>query len=247
MLGTPLIVAKETRNWLWVTMPDAYRGWIEVSATRRLKRHEPRYASKGPIALVASNVAVIYLEPFDEPRQSLNVTVGTRLELIGEQSHRARVRLPDGRLGWVTKEEVQVRGAGFRYPLATRQKIVKTAKRFLGVPYLWGGTTPFGFDCSGLVHLTFRMNGLELPRDADQQFAVGKPIAVGELQPADLVFFSSRSSGITHVGISTGEGQFLHASGKEKGVTITRFKDPYYQSTFVGARRVWHKQEKVSP
>ena len=239
ILGTPLIVNKENKNWLWVTMPDAYRGWIEATATKRLKEGEPRYASTSSIALVTSNISVVYLERSEKGGESLPITIGTRLELVAEQSHRLRVRLPDKGLGWVRKKETQIREANFRYPLATRQKVLETAKRFLNVPYLWGGTTPLGFDCSGLVQLTHRLNGIELPRDADQQFAVSRPVEVRELEPADLLFFSTKGRGITHVGIFSGDGSFLHASGKEKEVTVTPFKDRYYQSILVSPGRVW--------
>ena len=188
---------------------------------------------------MTKNVAVVYLERFGEPRDSQTVTVGTRLELIAEESHRCKVRLPSSRVGWVTKESVDVRKGDFRYPLTSRRRVVESAKRFLGVPYLWGGTTPLGFDCSGLVQLAFRLNGVDLPRDADQQFQVGCSIGVNDLEPADLLFFSNKSSGITHVGIFVGDGQFLHSSGRARGVTVTPFIDRFFQSIFVEARRVW--------
>jgi len=240
ILGTPLMVGKEKRTWLWVTTADAYRGWIEVAATRRLKFREPRYASKGRIALVKSNVAVIYLEPFGEPRESITVTVDTRLELVSEQTHRCKVRLPDFRYGWIRREDVSIRSADFNYPVTNRQRTAETGKRFLGVPCLWGGITPLGFDCSGFVQLVYKMNGVNVPRDADQQYMVGRPVETGEIAPADLVFFSNESTGITHVGIYLGNGEFLHSSGRASGVIINALRDRYFHSIFVEARRLWN-------
>lgn len=239
ILGTPLVVGKGGGKWLWVTGLDAYRGWIEAEAVRRLKRGQARYGSRGRIVVVTGNTAVVYLERFREPRETIFVPIAARMSLVEEQTYRFRVRLPDGRLGWVRREDVEVRTGSFRYPLTSRRRVVETAKRFLGVPYLWGGTTPLGFDCSGLVQLTFGMNGVDLPRDADQQFSVGRSIGSDRLMPADLLFFSRKSSGITHVGICIGDGKFLHASGKAKGVTINRIKDPYFHSILVEAKRVW--------
>lgn len=115
--------------------------------------------------------------------------------------------------------------------------IISTAKKYIGVSYVWGGTTPAGFDCSGFVQYVFAKNGISLPRISRDQFSVGKSVSYGNLQPGDLVFFSLAQNGIVdHEGIYIGGGQFLNAS-TSKGVTIYSL-GPYWQSYFIGAKRI---------
>ena len=115
--------------------------------------------------------------------------------------------------------------------------IIATAKQFIGVNYLYGGTTPSGFDCSGFVQYVFAKNGISLPRVSRDQFQVGTSISFDNLKPGDLVFFGLAKNGVVdHEGIYVGNGQFINASSS-KGVTIYTL-GPYWQSTFVGARRV---------
>lgn len=115
--------------------------------------------------------------------------------------------------------------------------IVTTAKSFMGVPYVFGGTTPAGFDCSGLVQYVFKMNGLDIPRLADEQYKLGRAVKPNQLTAGDLVFFTTYTSGVSHVGIYLGEGNFLHASSS-KGVRIDSLSNEYWRPRFVGARKV---------
>jgi len=119
-----------------------------------------------------------------------------------------------------------------------RQNILSTAKKYLGVKYQWGGSTPVtGFDCSGFVSYVFKQNGITLPRVSRDQFTVGTKVSFENLQPGDLVFFSFTGNGIVnHVGIYLGGGQFINASSS-KGVTVYTI-GPYWKSVYVGARRV---------
>ncbi len=115
--------------------------------------------------------------------------------------------------------------------------IINTAKQYIGVKYLWGGTTPSGFDCSGYMQYVFAKHGITLPRVSRDQFNAGKAVAYDNLQPGDLVFFSLDGDKVTdHVGMYIGSGQFIHASSS-KGVTISTMSS-YWKSKYLGARRV---------
>lgn len=115
--------------------------------------------------------------------------------------------------------------------------IIDTARKLLGVPYRFGGETPTGFDCSGLVQYVFGKNGKRLPRMADEQFKTGSAVELKKLEPGDLVFFSTYEPGASHCGIYLGEQQFIHASSS-RGVMVSRLDDVYWKPRYVGARRV---------
>ena len=119
-----------------------------------------------------------------------------------------------------------------------REELIKTAGRFIGVPYLWGGTTSeTGFDCSGLTMAVYQLNGLDLPRVSHQQFEAGIPIEQSRLETGDLVFFSTTGTGkISHVGIYAGNGQFIHAPGRGKNIRADKLSHAYYRKHYRGGR-----------
>ena len=121
---------------------------------------------------------------------------------------------------------------------ALRRNVVRSARGFLGRPYRWGGSSPgAGLDCSGLTMTAYRLNGLALPRAAAEQFAVGRPVAVGRLQGADLVFFATQdATKPTHVGLYVGEGRFIHAPRRGDVVRTDVLTDNHYQRRFLGGR-----------
>jgi len=119
-----------------------------------------------------------------------------------------------------------------------RAEIVKTAQSFLGLPYLWGGSSPeTGFDCSGLAVACYQLNGLLLPRTSREQFQAGTAVDRAQLREGDLVFFSGGSDGkVTHVGLYLGQGRFIHAPGRGKKIRTDSLSGGYYGLRFVGAR-----------
>ena len=115
--------------------------------------------------------------------------------------------------------------------------IISLSMNYLGVPYVFGGTSPYGFDCSGYVQYVFAKSGISLPRTADVQYEVGTPISTTDLVTGDLVFFSTYTYGASHVGIYVGDGQFIHASSS-RGVTVDSLGSSYWSSHYIGARRI---------
>lgn len=119
-----------------------------------------------------------------------------------------------------------------------RAELVRTALSFIGVPYRWGGTDDAkGFDCSGLTMVSYRLNGLDLPRSSMQQFDSGHPLESSQLQPGDLVFFATRGGDrVSHVGMFIGEGQFVHAPRSGQKVRTAHLSEAFYQRSYLGAR-----------
>lgn len=117
------------------------------------------------------------------------------------------------------------------------RRIVQTSMQYIGVPYVFGGTTPSGFDCSGYVRYVFAQAGISLPRMADEQYYFGKPISTTDLRAGDLVFFSTYTYGPSHVGIYLGDGNFINASSS-RGVVIDSLGNSYWSATYIGARRI---------
>jgi len=119
-----------------------------------------------------------------------------------------------------------------------RRELVKTARRFIGIPYRWGGTTAKnGFDCSGLTMVSYRLNGLNLPRVSRSQYKAGRWVAKSKLRPGDLVFFATKGGKrVTHVGMYAGNGEFIHAPRTGKNVRIEKLSNKFFANTYVGGR-----------
>lgn len=149
--------------------------------------------------------------------------------------------VPDGLVGTTTYAALTGRTmmpAVSRGSNLINRRIINTAMQYIGVPYVFGGNSPStGLDCSAYVKLVFSQVGISLPRTADYQFEVGTPIPRTELIPGDVVFFTTYTYGASHVGIYLGDGNFIHASSS-RGVTISSLGSGYYNSRYIGARRM---------
>lgn len=115
--------------------------------------------------------------------------------------------------------------------------LIATAKTFMGSPYVWGGETTAGFDCSSFTQYVMKQNGITIPRTAAEQYAVGTAVDKSNLQVGDLVFFTTYKPGASHVGFYMGNNQFIHDSSAAKQVTISSLDEKFYTEHYIGARR----------
>ncbi|MCE5262962.1 MAG: NlpC/P60 family protein [Deltaproteobacteria bacterium] len=137
----------------------------------------------------------------------------------------------------VRPEEYAVSQRESRGEAYLREELVRSARSFLGVPYLWGGASAeTGFDCSGLTMTVYQLNGLDLPRTTREQFGLGTPVDRTSLEKGDLIFFGAPGDKISHVGIYAGNGLFIHAPGRGKKICADDLSKEYYSRAFIGAR-----------
>jgi cell wall-associated NlpC family hydrolase len=244
ILGTNVKLLKKERNadgedWYEVETPDTYKGWILASSLRFLKPDEKPYASAGKVFVVSALLANTYLEPdVTEHKPAKVAPISAVLEIVGEKGERwLEVRLPCGTRVWIQRGDGDIREAPWTWPRRTAAEMVALSKRFIGLPYTWGGTSPLGLDCSGFVQLVYKMGGIPILRDADIQMKNSGlvPVAAGEELAGDLVFFGKN---ISHVGMMIDAEYFINATVHETPtVRIDRLKDATWQKIYQGARR----------
>jgi hypothetical protein len=242
--GTNIGVVETRPGWLHVRTPDDYTGWMPAEDLRRRGAGEKPYADPsayvGRVAWVESLFANIYREPnISKRRPLITVPFETRLEVISEPEDNPRwlqVRLPDDRSGWLQHGDVSFDSR----PLSIEASI-ELSRRFLGLPYTWGGTSSFGYDCSGFTQMLCRRRGAPIPRDADVQAAWKGvvPVKREELKPGDLLFFGGSADRITHTGMYIGEGKFINATTWIRPVVqICDLRDPHWTRLLVACRRL---------
>ncbi|MEJ5367294.1 MAG: NlpC/P60 family protein [Bryobacteraceae bacterium] len=241
--GMTVAVDRREGDWARIrTLHDNYPGWAPVASLRMLAEGE-RYAESGRVAQVDSLRAHLYREPsVTRHAPLLTVPYETRLEVIEEPEKEnrrwIRVRLPDAREAWIQRGDVV-----FDPPVLSVESLIELSKRFLGLPYTWGGTTSFGFDCSGFTQMLVRRGGVLMPRDAQPQadWEGMTKISRAELQPGDLVFFGPNERKINHTGFYLGGGEFIHSTTNTKPVLqISRLEEEPWNTLLVACRR-WRK------
>lgn len=235
--GSNVAVLEQSEGWAHIRTFDDYTGWTPLAA---LRLSQP-YASHGRVAEVQSLFAHIYREAsVTKHAPVITVPFETRLEVIAEPEDNTRwlqVRLPDDRSGWLQSGDI-----AFDVKPISIPEMLELSKRFLGLPYTWGGTSSFGYDCSGFAQMLCRRRGVNMPRDAQPQadWSGVKPVEHKEdLVAGDLLYFGSSDKKITHTGIYLGDGKFINATTSQTPmVRIDDLNEPHWTRILVAMRRV---------
>ncbi len=257
LLGTIVDLLQRQNGYYRVRAPEGYIAWISASSITPMPVQEADQWKAADKVIVTADFGHSYTQPNHQSLRVSDLVMGDLLVVLGQSGGFYRVQYPDGRLAYVADDLVRPFDEWLGTRNVTAENILAIAKSMMGVPYLWGGTSIKGVDCSGFTKTAYFMNGIIIPRDASQQVLVGEPIdilsadtlntekAIRNLRPADLLFFASgegRSpdARITHVALYLGNGEFIHSAGTVRINSMLPEASNYsdFQSrTLVAARR----------
>ncbi|MFA5297391.1 MAG: C40 family peptidase [Lutibacter sp.] len=245
LLGTPVKVFKKEGGWYLIQTPNHYFGWINQASIVLLDSARLKEMQGEKKIMYYKQFGFSYSSPDSKSQTVSDLVIGCILPAIGEDHAFYKVKYPDNRIAFVKKDEVKDLNLLFN-KTPQGNELVETAKKFLGIPYLWGGFSSKAIDCSGFTSTIYFLNGIILQRDASQQSKCGKEITsnfdYSSLLAGDLMFFGRRKSDslpekVTHAAMYIGEGNFIQSSGN---VRITNMDSSRldYESNFVRAIRI---------
>jgi cell wall-associated NlpC family hydrolase len=217
ILGTVVPILDEAKNFCLIENWDGYQGWISRHSILMVTKKAALQWLNADKLIVTENYGLVYRQPEEEGDPITDLVAGTILIRRNIGSGYTEIQLPDQEIGYVSNAITADLTQHQKIQIST-EKIVSQARKFMGIPYLWGGTSTKGFDCSGFVQTVFRLLNFELPRDSQQMAMVGTNIPIKKgfesFNSTDLLFFGEKDEKVTHVGIYIGEQFYIHCRGK---------------------------------
>ena len=257
LMGTVVEITGEKGYWREIVSPQPYKAWCTEKGLVEMTAEEIKAYENAPKCIFTELYGHVYKQPSCKSMSICDLVGGDIMRIKGGKPRKGwtQIILPGGQEGWVKSEAIKphsgfrsiAKGEGSADSISNKEmeKIIATAFLLKGVPYLWGGMTPKGVDCSGLVRWSYLMNGILLPRNASQMIHCGDPVDLKAMQRGDLVFFGTPATDqkpqrITHVGIYLGEDHIIHSSHLVRVNSLIQGEPDYYENAhkMIAARRL---------
>lgn len=266
LMGTVVEIVGQKGYWREIVSPQPYKAWCTDKGIVEMSEEEIKAYRNAPKCTFTELYGHIYERPSEKSVTICDLVGGDVMRIVGREkdpdnllirkSQRwTKVMLPSGKTGWVRTSQIKphtgfksiAKGEGNAESISDKlmEKIIGSAMKLKGVPYLWGGMSPKGVDCSGLVRWSYLMNGILLPRNASQIVHCGDEVALDQMQRGDLVFFGTpakdgKPQRVTHIGIYLGNNHIIHASHLVRINSLIPGDSDYYENAhrLIAARRL---------
>jgi len=250
LMGTVVDVLETDSYWVKVHSPQPYDAWCTDKGIVRMSEDEIAEYEAAPKYMCVARESIVYSAASLKAQPVCDLVMGDVLRQVivkgkpVKSKKFLKVMLPSGKVGFVPDGDLMDMEKWLKSVKGKASDIVELAQSFLGVPYLWGGMSPKGFDCSGLTRFCYMMNGVSLPRNASQQILLGEEAPLDRLKPGDLIFFGKKGllgkEKVTHVGMYVGNGRFIHSSHHVRINALSSTEPDVYEnmSKLLRARRI---------
>ena len=255
LLGSRLKILKSSSEWYLVQCEDDYIGWIDDDGLTTMDKQRFEMWNRAKKVIITSPFTFSFIEEDEKSMHVSDVVQGNILKFVSQEDGFVKVEFPDGREAFIPTADIKDYEEWLNSREQSFEAINYSAQLMMGIPYVWGGTSIKGLDCSGFTKIVFQLNGVLLPRDASQQVHVGEDVntqnGFDNLLPGDLLFFGTKdhNSGkekITHVAIYLGNLEFIHAAGRVRINSLDRSKTNFAEDrlkTFIKAKRILNSLE----
>ena len=251
LLGTGVKVLKKRGSFYLVQVPDGYISWVDHGGIILMGEGDYLKWNSAEKVIFTKTVGSVYQEENENFAVLSDIVLGAQLKYLNKGSDFFKIEYPDKRIGYIKKGEAQLYDDWIQNVEPSGELLEKYARDFLGSPYLWGGTSTKGMDCSGFTKTVYLLNGFIIPRDASQQIHAGEVVDehlnFEGLEKGDLMFFGTKATDhneqrVTHVGIwlGNGKGEFIHSASKVRLSSIipkSKYFDEINKNRYLGSKR----------
>ncbi|MEO9569769.1 MAG: C40 family peptidase [Polaribacter sp.] len=259
LLGMTLKVLDKKGDFYRVQTPDKYISWVDRGGITRMNKENYDNWNQRKKIIYTKTSGYVYADKSNNSKIVSDITLGGILHYISQDNSFYEVKYPDNRIGYIKKEEGTRYSSWLQNLESTKENIEEVAKTMIGFPYLWGGTSSKGIDCSGFTKMVYLMNGFIIPRDASQQINAGKTVDenldFSDLEKGDLLFFGRKATAdkkqrVTHVGIWLGNDkmEFIHSSGNVHLSSMNENEanyDDFNKNRYLGSKRYLNVDDKL--